>query len=342
MSAFMGLCRNEWIKLNGRRRVLILALVMLVFVGGITALTVANTPHTGNWQTANRTQIQMLKKSVAVLAATPMPRQDRSRLEAGVTRQLAQERYLLVHDVPPASWYALPAATVLVLGGLFELFFLMFAWFAAETVAHERSEGTIKLILSRPATRTAVLAAKAVTLFALSAVALLFGVMVSYVVAGAIAGHWGGFGSHVALLRNAGGPMTPGNVVLLPAWLYLLLAWSVSLLAVAVAQGLGLVFSAVSRGVGAAVGLSLGVLLGLIIAGAIMGGLLHHPAWLNDFFFTHMTPAPPVVGSAAGAGGPPTQGGYGQIATTIWVLALWAGGLYTGAFVLFQRRDELA
>lgn len=342
MSAFLRLCHNEWAKLRGRRRVLILALVMLVFVGGITALSVANTPHTGNWQDANRTQIHVLARSLASVNASPMPAHVKARLEAGVYRQIAQQRYLLAHDVPPATWYALSNATVLVLAGLFELFFLVFAWFAAETVAHERTEGTIKLILSRPATRSAVLAAKAVTLFALSAVALLFGVLVSYVLSGALGAHWGGFASQVALLRNAGGPMSPGNVVLMPAWLYLLVAWSISLLAVAVAQGLGLLFSAVARGVGAAVGLSLGVLLGLVIAGTIIGGVLHHPAWLGDFFFTHMTPAPPVVGAGSGAGGPHALGGYRSIASTIWVLALWAAGFYTAAFVLFQRRDELA
>lgn len=325
---------NELEKLV-RRRWILIAMVTVAVVGLGMALELA-APQPADWKSQARQQIVQLHAAKEALQSSPagVPAGFQASLEAAIDKQVAAEQYLVDHDVPPSDWYPAGRAISTILKTGFGFLLLLFGWLAAESVAQERAERTLGLLLSRPVSRRLVLLGKAAALQTVATAVLLAAMVPVYLITGLQHGGWGALSTRVMVLDDPVKGVLAGNIELLPTWFYVFVALVLSLSAVLVAQALGLLVSILSRGPGLAIGATLGALLVLQPLAAVMKLSLNDPAWLHYTFWPYLTPTTELTSQ-------PTIGlGYSSTGMSLAVLLVWAAVLLLAGATLFSRRNE--
>lgn len=356
MKHFWALCVNEWQKWRKRRRLLLLGAVTALFPAALLAVVLGFRPSAPpHWQEEVRAQIAANQAELSKLEQQ-LPRLPKG-MQPGVAEMITamqgtndQLRYQLAHHIAPSDWYAAAQATQQLTGSFLRLWVLLVAWLGAESIAQERADGTIRLWLSHPASRSALLASKFVSLTAAIAAALLLGWLLCFGTSGLLQGHWGGLGSRVLVwhdLSKATSAATDG--LLLPLWQYCLEAMALAFLVCLMAAGGGMLASVLTQGPGAAIGVSLGLLVGgQILWGVLrvfyLNGLLVLPFWAHFLFIAHLFPVGELGLSSSDTVPPPPAGslqGYDFAWVPTVSLAGWSALFVALALLFFVRRDEL-
>jgi len=325
---------NELEKLV-RRRWLLIVLVTAAVVGLGIAIELAS-PQPADWKSQTREQIAQLHAAKGQLQSAPegVPAGFQASLNAAIDQQLAAEQYLLDHDIAPSDWYPAGRAIGTILKTGFGFLLLLFGWLAAESVAQERADRTLGLLLSRPVSRRKVLFGKAIALQVVATVVLLAAMLPVYVITGLQHGGWAALTTRIMVLDDPVKGVLAGNIELLPAWFYMLAAMVLSLAAVLVAQALGLLVSILARGPGLAIGSTLCALLVLQPLAAVLRLALKDPAWLHFTFWPYLSPSTELTSQ-------PTMGlGYSSAGLSLSVLLVWAVAFLVVGLALFTRRSE--
>ena len=325
---------NELEKLV-RRRWLLIVLVTAAVVGLGIAIELAS-PQPADWKSQTREQIAQLRAAKDQLQSAPegVPAGFQASLNAAIDQQLEAERYLLDHDIAPSDWYPAGRAIGTILKTGFGFLLLLFGWLAAESVAQERADRTLGLLLSRPVSRREVLLGKAIALQVAATVVLLAAMLPVYVITGLQHGGWAALTTRIMVLDDPVKGVLAGNIELLPAWFYMLAAMVLSLAAVLVAQTLGLLVSILARGPGLAIGSTLCALLVLQPLAAVLRLALKDPAWLHFTFWPYLSPSTELTSQ-------PTMGlGYSSAGLSLSVLLVWAVAFLVVGLALFTRRSE--
>ena len=325
---------NELEKLV-RRRWLLIVLVTAAVVGLGIAIELAS-PQPADWRSQTREQIAQLRAAKDQLQSAPegVPAGFQASLNAAIDQQLAAEQYLLDHDIAPSDWYPAGRAIGTILKTGFGFLLLLFGWLAAESVAQERADRTLGLLLSRPVSRREVLLGKAIALQVAATVVLLAAMLPVYVITGLQHGGWAALTTRIMVLDDPVKGVLAGNIELLPAWFYMLAAMVLSLAAVLVAQALGLLVSILARGPGLAIGSTLCALLVLQPLAAVLRLALKDPAWLHFTFWPYLSPSTELTSQ-------PTMGlGYSSAGLSLSVLLVWAVAFLVVGVALFTRRSE--
>jgi len=325
---------NELEKLV-RRRWLLIVLVTAAVVGLGIAIELAS-PQPADWRSQTREQIAQLRAAKDQLQSAPegVPAGFQASLNAAIDQQLEAERYLLDHDIAPSDWYPAGRAIGTILKTGFGFLLLLFGWLAAESVAQERADRTLGLLLSRPVSRRKVLFGKAIALQVVATVVLLAAMLPVYVITGLQHGGWAALTTRIMVLDDPVKGVLAGNIELLPAWFYVLAAMVLSLAAVLVAQALGLLVSILARGPGLAIGSTLCALLVLQPLAAVLRLALKDPAWLHFTFWPYLSPSTELTSQ-------PTMGlGYSSAGLSLSVLLVWAVAFLVVGVALFTRRSE--
>ena len=325
---------NELEKLV-RRRWLLIVLVTAAVVGLGIAIELAS-PQPADWKSQTREQIAQLRAAKDQLQSAPegVPAGFQASLNAAIDQQLAAEQYLLDHDIAPSDWYPAGRAIGTILKTGFGFLLLLFGWLAAESVAQERADRTLGLLLSRPVSRRKVLFGKAIALQVAATVVLLAAMLPVYVITGLQHGGWAALTTRIMVLDDPVKGVLAGNIELLPAWFYMLAAMVLSLAAVLVAQALGLLVSILARGPGLAIGSTLCALLVLQPLAAVLRLALKDPAWLHFTFWPYLSPSTELTSQ-------PTMGlGYSSAGLSLSVLLVWAVAFLVVGVALFTRRSE--
>ena len=325
---------NELEKLV-RRRWLLIVLVTAAVVGLGIAIELAS-PQPADWKSQTREQIAQLRAAKDQLQSAPegVPAGFQASLNAAIDQQLAAEQYLLDHDIAPSDWYPAGRAIGTILKTGFGFLLLLFGWLAAESVAQERADRTLGLLLSRPVSRRKVLFGKAIALQVVATVVLLAAMLPVYVITGLQHGGWAALTTRIMVLDDPVKGVLAGNIELLPAWFYMLAAMVLSLAAVLVAQTLGLLVSILARGPGLAIGSTLCALLVLQPLAAVLRLALKDPTWLHFTFWPYLSPSTELTSQ-------PTMGlGYSSAGLSLSVLLVWAVAFLVVGVALFTRRSE--
>ena len=325
---------NELEKLV-RRRWLLIVVVTAAVVGLGIAIELAS-PQPADWRSQTREQIAQLRAAKDQLQSAPegVPAGFQASLNAAIDQQLEAERYLLDHDIAPSDWYPAGRAIGTILKTGFGFLLLLFGWLAAESVAQERADRTLGLLLSRPVSRREVLLGKAIALQVVATVVLLAAMLPVYVITGLQHGGWAALTTRIMVLDDPVKGVLAGNIELLPAWFYMLAAMVLSLAAVLVAQALGLLVSILARGPGLAIGSTLCALLVLQPLAAVLRLALKDPAWLHFTFWPYLSPSTELTSQ-------PTMGlGYSSAGLSLSVLLVWAVAFLVVGVALFTRRSE--
>lgn len=164
----IGLVKNELMKIYSRRLTKIILLLLVVYAAGASVFFKIQDQPLQDWRAAAEQTVQTNKDRLALIELSP-------QLQADAENKLEIAQYRLEHNIPmpaPNAWSAL-----LDLSGLVEMIIIAVIIIASEMVSREYTNGTIKLLLIRPHSRTAILLSKylAVSLFALTELLLCAG-----------------------------------------------------------------------------------------------------------------------------------------------------------------------
>lgn len=322
----LRLCQNELEKLWTRRRWVLVAVVVLTATFGLIEAIAAR--HNESWQDRVQGEIQQLhavKENLQRGQGVVIGQGSGQTIDV----QIAQKEYQLSRNIAPADWHPLGKAATITFLQMGLVFVLVFGWLAAELVAQERSERTINLLLSRPVSRSQVLGAKGLALFAAAVATLLAAAVLTFVIAIAADRRLGSLTSGTLLFNDPSAPQT--DVVILPLWLYAVITAGLTILALLVAEGLGMLLSTLSRGPGVAIGATVGILAILPGLANLLGGMTPSSGWLQLFFFSHLTTASRLA-----------SGGFHATGTAVLVLLGWSALFYITSALLFRQSDELA
>jgi ABC-type transport system involved in multi-copper enzyme maturation permease subunit len=366
VSILPSLIRNEFEK-TWRSRWIVFAVLFglfLLIAGGLYVYFV-HTEHRWTpppavaWQSQLRDEITANQRNITDLEQLQQQVQGGGgtvrigREGVGIDQAIAQakqaitdDQYLIDHNIAPVQSFAIANASLFALGGIVMFLLIrIFGWLASEQVAGERSDRTITILLSRPASRNQVLFAKAFASFLISLVVVLLTVLIVYAMFSFWYGSPGSLTDQAGVAIDGAKPLGPGNLLQLPIWLFVLMCLGAAMLGVLCVQGMSLLIS-VLTGRWAAIGITLALLFGAPLVSVVISGILFlisgsqdSSHFLNYLFFNILAPvgsvAPTLGNSTAAAGS-----GINEFTTQVETLAVWTLGFFASAWLLFRRKQE--
>ena len=320
----LNLIENESLKILRRRRFTIIVAILCTILG-----LVAYSQYRQLQARASRDWRVVIQQRV--VQYQNMLR--RERIAASWARSIRAEvgrlQYYLDHDIDPERPTAPLFARTFANAAGFLLLPLLVAVLGSDIVSAEGSEGTDKLLLTRPVRRWKILLSKMVALFMFTTITLVVGGILAY-----------GISSTVLDPRGWDAPVYSGfqvsdrgnlnfeQVRQLPLWKDALIAYGLEWFAILVVASISLMLSVIFRSNAAA----MGTMLASLIGGTILTRL--SPDWTaGKYLFVSALPLADYYSGQA----PPYDGM--PLTFCVTLLAVWGAGALGVAFALFTRRD---
>jgi ABC-2 type transport system permease protein len=324
---FLPLVENEVLKLLKRRRFRVVFLILVALIGLIVFAQVKGRERflSGkDWRVRVQERIASMQNGVRSgrmpKTAERWSRFEIQRLQYHVDRNVDPDAItgpLFVRLFANASSYLLLPLLALVFG--------------SDIVSSEFSQGTIKILLTRPVSRGAVLASKLLALALAITLMVLAGGAVAYAFGGAAFGYRGWGAPVLTGFRLTGEVFDISTVRALVLWKETLLVFGLAWFAAITVGALALLTSVLLRSTAAA----MGTMFAALIAGTILPRVA--PSWeAQKYLFVTNLPLPDYY-----SGSPPPIPGI-TVGFAVAVLALWAAAAILAAFTVFVRRDVLA
>lgn len=241
---------------------------------------------------------------------------------------LQQNQYYLDHDINPSEPGA-PSFMRTFLESSIELFIpLMVMVIASDLVSSEHSQGSIKLLLTRPVRRWKVLISKYIILIlAISLIVAISGIL-SYLISGFVFGYKG-WGAPVLTgfnMTDAG--LNTENVKLIEQWQFLFMDFGLVWFVAIVVGTLSFMLSVLIRSTAA----GMGVMLAALISGAILSNMVSSWESAKYFFMVNLRLTNYMSGNP-----PPIEGMTLTFSMTV-LLIWWAAALFV-SFLVFTKKD---
>jgi ABC-2 type transport system permease protein len=327
VSPFAALVENEVLKLWKRRRFRLALLILVALVGLIVfAETRGRQRFSGgrDWRIETQERIARMQNWVRS-GRLPESQQRWVRFE------IARLQYHLDRNIDPEALSGPLFARGFANVASYLLLPVLALVFASDIVSSEFTEGTIKLLLTRPVSRRRVLSSKLAALGLAITLTVLLGGAVAYLFGG-IAHGFAGWGAPVLTgFRLAGGTLDAASVRSVLLWKDALLVFGLAWFATLAVGAIAFLTSVILRSTAA----SMGTMFAALIAGTILPRVA--PSWeAQKYLFVTSLPLPDYY-----SGSPPPIAGM-TVTSSVLVLALWGAGALLLAFVVFIRRDVLA
>jgi len=324
---FLPLVENEVIKLFKRRRFRLAILILVVLLGLIVFAQsrVRERILSGkDWRMRTQERVASMQNW---LRSGRMP-----STSARWTRvEIARLQYHLDRNLDPEAISGPLFARGFANAASYLLLPLLALVFASDVVSSEFSQGTIKLLLTKPIRRARVLMSKLVALGIAITLTVFFGAVVAYVFGGLAYGYRGWAAPVLTGFRVSGETLDPSAVRVLPLWEDAVLAFGLAWFAALCVGALAFLTSVLLRSTAAA----MGTMFAALIVGTILPRLAS--SWeAQKYLFVTNLPLPDYY-----SGSPPPIPGI-TLPFAVVVLAAWAAVALVVAFGVFVRRDVLA
>ena len=324
---FLPLVENEVLKLLKRRRFRVVLLILVALIGLIVFAQVKGRERflSGkDWRVRVQERIagmqNALRSGRMPKSAERWSRFEIARLQYHVDRNIDPDAIsgpLFVRAFANASSYLLLPLLALVFG--------------SDIVSSEFSQGTIKILLTRPVSRAAVLASKLVALALAITLMVLAGAAVAYAFGGAAFGFRGWGAPILTGFRQTGEAFDVSAIRSLTLWKDTVLVFGLAWFAALSVGALALLTSVLLRSTAAA----MGTMFAALIAGTILPRVA--PSWeAQKYLFVTNLPLPDYYSGSL----PPIPGI--TVGFSVAVLSIWAVAAMLAAFAVFVRRDVLA
>lgn len=307
----IGLISNEMMKIVNRKLTWIILFLLIVITAGSFVMNKINEEPVGDWRAEQMELVERYQGQLEIDELSP-------QMYADTENKLQIANYRLENDIAPVKEN--PWSVLLRFSGLIEMVIIFSIVIAADVVSREYTNGTIKLLLIRPHSRSKILFSKyiSVSLFALGMLILL--VVTGY----SINTIFYGFGnlSTTDLFLNSEGKVTEMNVFLQTAKMY-----GLSFLPILSYVTLSFAISTILRNSALAVGVSLFIMIvgnSIIEATSYLPGLKYLPFANSDIslYIFHL-PARPEMTL-----------GFSLSVLAVYILVL--AGL---SWLVFKKRD---
>ena len=325
---FLPLVENEVLKLLKRRRFRLVILILVALIGLIVfAQSRARQRFISgkDWRVRTQERVAGMQNFLRSGRA-PATAQRWTRFE------MARLQYHLDRDIDPDAI----SGPVFTRGfanasSRLMLFPLLALLFASDIVSSEFSQGTIKLLLTRPIGRSRVLASKFAALALAITLAVLAGAIVAYVISGFAYGYRGWGAPILTGFRASGDALDASSIRAVTLWKDAVIVYGLAWFVTLVVGALAFLTSVLLRSTAAA----MGTMFAALIAGSILP--FFASTWESQKYLFVTNLALPDYYS----GSPPPVAGM-TVGFSVIVLAAWAAAAIMAAFVVFARRDVLA
>jgi ABC-2 type transport system permease protein len=321
------LIQNEMMKLIAKKRLIVIGIIIAVLVALFTYAqfkemeTQREKLGTDDWRTILQGRIIDQQNR---LGSNRLSDEWREQIQIS----LQQNQYYLDHDINPSEPGA-PTFMRMFLENSIEMFIpLMVMVIASDIVSSEHSQGSIKLLLTRPVRRWKVLLSKYITLgLAVSLIVAMAGIL-SYLISGVVFGYKG-WGAPVLTgfnVTDAG--LNTANVKLIDQWQFLLMDFGLVWFVAIVVGTLAFMLSVLIRSTAA----GMGVMLAALISGAILNNMVSSWESAKYFFMVNLRLTNYMTGTP-----PPIEGmtlSFSMLVLFVW----WAVALLV-SFIVFTRKD---
>ena len=324
---FFALVENEVLKLLKRRRFRVVFLILVALIGLIVFAQVKGRERFlggKDWRVRVQERIAGMQNGVR---SGRMPK----TAERWTRFEIARLQYHVDRDVNPDAITGPLFVRLFANASSYLLLPLLALVFGSDIVSSEFSQGTIKILLTRPVSRAAVLGSKLVALALAITLMVLAGGIVAYAFGG-IAFGFKGWGAPILTgFRLTGETFDVATVRTLPLWKETVLVFGLAWFASLTVGALALLTSVLLRSTAAA----MGTMFAALIAGTILPRVA--PSWeAQKYLFVTNLPLPDYY-----SGSPPPIPGI-TVGFAVAVLALWSAAAIAAAFLVFVRRDVLA
>jgi ABC-2 type transport system permease protein len=329
LSSLLALVQNECIKMIKKRRFLVVILILAALIPIFTYAQMRVSQNqlkqfgTSDWRAEARQQVSDLTQR---LNSPRVPEEYKQNLKVRV--QLLQ--YYLDRDINPQAPNAVTFTRVFVQNSISLFVPLLVMVFAADIVSSEHSNGTIKLLLTRPVRRWKILMSKLIALILFVSLTVLALAVLCYAISGVVFGYGGWSVPTFVGFRIAGNTVDTSLVRAVPQWLYLLMELGLVWAAGLVVAFMSLMLSVLIRSTAA----SMGTMLAIIIAGTILQNMVSSWESAKYLFMVNLRLTDYLDGSL-----PPIKGM--TLGFSLSVLAVWSAAAIAVSFYHFTRKDIL-
>ena len=324
---FLPLVENEVLKLLKRRRFRVVLLILVALVGLIVFAQVKGRERflsQKDWRVRVQERIAGMQNA---LRSGRMPKTS----ERWMRFEIVRLQYHVDRNVDPNAITGPLFVRLFANSASYLLLPLRALVFGADIVSSEFSQGTIKLLLTRPVSRASVLGSKLVALTLAITLMVLTGGVVAYLFGGAAFGFRGWGAPIMTGFRLSGDAFDLAAVRSLALWKETIIVFGLAWFAALSVGALALLTSVLLRSTAAA----MGTMFAALIAGTILPRVA--PSWeAQKYLFVTNLPLPDYY-----SGSPPPIPGI-SLGFSVAVLSAWAAAGLLAAFVVFVRRDVLA
>lgn len=319
----LPLIENETLKLLRRRRFTVVVAILFSILAIVTYSQYQRllNQRNRNWRAEVQERVARYQNALR-----------RGRANETWARSMRAEinrlQFYLDHDIEPDK----PTAPIFVrtfanVAG-FLLLPLLVGVLGSDIVSAESSEGTDKLLLTRPVRRWKILTAKLITLWMFATLTLFSGAVMAYLVAAPFLPRGGWAAPTFTGFSIARGTLRVDAVRQLPLWKDTLIAYGLEWYALIAVASIALLLSVIFRSSAAAIG----TMLASLIGGTILTRV--SPDWTaGKYLFVSALPLADYY-----TGEPPPYEGM-SMAFCLGLLGVWALAAMIISYAIFTRRD---
>jgi ABC-2 type transport system permease protein len=245
--------------------------------------------------------------------------------------QVDQQKYYLDHNLNPATPGAPSFTRVFMQYGISLFLPLLVIVVASDIVSTEHTDGTIKLLLTRPVKRWKILLSKYITLVIFTTITVMATGIFTYLISGLFFGYAGWGAPMFTGFNSVSGALDTSHVQVIPQWKLILMNYGLGWLAQLVVATLSFMVSVLVRGTAA----GMGVMLATLIGGNILVQLAADFPLAKYIFVSHLQLTDFINGQPFPV--PNVTLNFSIVILLLWGLAGLAVSFYT-----FTKRDVLA
>jgi len=330
LAELIRLVFNEIEKMVRKKRILVIFLILSVLIPIFVYAQLQQTQETvkrlgtDDWKVALQQKIVDQQNR---LNSSGIPEEWKSWLKV----QIDQEQYYLDNNINPTT----PGAPTFIrelieqsIGWL--LLPLLVMVITIDIVSGERSDGTIKLLLTRPVKRWKVLLSKCISIYLLiSFLIVLYGLM-AFLVSGFVFSFKGWTVPVLTGFMIKNNNLITDSVQLIPQWKYVIMAFGLAWFVCIIIGTLSFMVSVLVRTTPAA----MGIMLAALITGSVLSGLATSWSGAKYFFSVNLGLTDYLQGQLPSIEGLNMQ--FSLINLSVWGIAA-----LIIAFITFIKQDML-
>ncbi len=325
----LPLIRNETMKVWRKKRFFVILLILAVLIPMFTyaqlkaAESFRQQSGTTDWRIQAETRINDYQNR---LNSARIPEE----WKAYIRVEMQRLQYYLERDIDPEAPSAVTFAREFTENSV-ELFLpLMVMVIASDLVSSEHSQGTIKLLLTRPVRRWKVLASKFVALMFYVSLTVLSTALLSYLISGVAFGYSGWQAPVLTGFSMTQTGIDTSQAMIVPQWHYVLMVLGLAWFSCLVVGFLSLMVSVLVRSTAA----GMGIMLAVLIAGTILANMASTWESAKYLFMVNLDTVAYLAGRM-----PPIQGM--TLPFSLAVLGVTALLSLLVSFGVFTRRDVM-